>query len=147
MWLFKIFIFPENNNKWIYKRNKNNFLIFLGPTRINHRSYVSPFMMENQGYVVLCEKPIWEKIWFLFGEFWKHFYDFLVFLIIWKWVSHDASGWTEKKLNKENCFFIFSSLYIFFIFFRKINLKNWCHRTRVVRQTLKEMKKTIFYDF
>jgi len=34
----------------------------LGPTRINPRSYVSPFIIENQGYVVLYEKTIWKTI-------------------------------------------------------------------------------------
>jgi len=29
------------------------FFGFFGPTRINPRSYVSPFTIENQGYVVL----------------------------------------------------------------------------------------------
>jgi len=40
----------------MYKRNKNNFFYFLGSTRINPCSYVSPFTTENQGYVVLYEK-------------------------------------------------------------------------------------------
>jgi len=49
-----MFIFLNNNNsKRTYKRNKNNFFSFLGLTRINFRSYVSSFTMENQGYVVL----------------------------------------------------------------------------------------------
>jgi len=50
----------------MYKRN--NF--FSGPTMINPCSYVSPFTMENQGYVVLYEKlfaKLFEK-WFRFFD-------------------------------------------------------------------------------
>jgi len=40
----------------MYKRNKNNSFGFFGPTRINLCSYVSPFTMENQSYIVLYGK-------------------------------------------------------------------------------------------
>jgi len=43
------------------KENKGNKKkLFLGPTRITPCSYVSPFIMENQGHVVLYEK-LFEK--------------------------------------------------------------------------------------
>jgi len=38
----KYLIFPKNINKRMYKKQQNYFFDFLGPTRINHRSYVSP---------------------------------------------------------------------------------------------------------
>ena len=39
------------------KETKIIFLCFLGATKINLCCYVSPFTLENQGYVVLYEKP------------------------------------------------------------------------------------------
>ena len=41
------------------KGNKKDFC-FLGPIRITPCSYVSPFIMENQGHLVLYEK-LFEK--------------------------------------------------------------------------------------
>jgi len=48
--------------------------------------------MDNQGYIVLPKKPIWENIWFLF------FYNFEN-LYMWKWVSRDASGRPDTKIK------------------------------------------------
>jgi len=49
----------------------------------------------------------------------------------------DLSFFAKIKQNTSKLFFIFSSLYYFFLLFRKRNLENWCHA----------MKKTIFYNF
>jgi len=60
----KYLIFPKNNIKGCTKETKTFFFGFLSPTRINPCSYVSPFTMENQGYVVLYEQlfgTIFEK--------------------------------------------------------------------------------------
>jgi len=57
----KYLFFPKNNIKLCTKETK---VFFLGPTKINPCSYVSPFTIENQGYVVLYEKlfgKIFEK--------------------------------------------------------------------------------------
>jgi len=56
----KYLFFPKNNIKGSTKEKKTFFLGFLGPIRINPCSYVSPFTMKNQGYVVLYEK-LFEK--------------------------------------------------------------------------------------
>ena len=48
--LFSKIIKRENSQE-----TKKEFC-FLGPTRINLCFYVSPFIMENQGHVVLYEK-------------------------------------------------------------------------------------------
>jgi len=40
------------------QKKQKYFFSFLGPTRTNPRSYVSPFTMKNQGYIVLYEKTI-----------------------------------------------------------------------------------------
>jgi len=68
----KYLFFPKNNIKGCTKETKTFYFGFLGPTRINHCSYVSPFTMKNQGYVVLYEK--------LFGKYLKNdlfiFYNF-----------------------------------------------------------------------
>ena len=58
----KYLIFPKISNKRMYKKNLKYFFEFLGPTRINPRSYVSPCELENQGYIVLYEKSIWKII-------------------------------------------------------------------------------------
>jgi len=49
--LFSKIIKQENS-----KETKKKIFIFLGPTRINLCSYVSSFIMENQGHVVFYEK-------------------------------------------------------------------------------------------
>jgi len=53
----KYLIFPKIIIKECKKKQKY-FFGFLGLTRINPRSYISSFTMENQGYVVIYEKPI-----------------------------------------------------------------------------------------
>jgi len=45
-------------------QKKQYFIVFFGLMRINPRSYVSPFTMENQGYVVLYEK-LFDLIFFI----------------------------------------------------------------------------------
>jgi len=45
------------------QKKQKYFFGFLGTTRINPHSYVSPFTMENQGYVVLLQKKNWKTIW------------------------------------------------------------------------------------
>jgi len=57
----KHLFFPKVIIKECTKETKIIFC-FLGP-KINHRSYVSPFIMENHGYVVLYEKTIHKSIW------------------------------------------------------------------------------------
>jgi len=45
------------------QKKQKYFFDILGPTRINPHSYVSPFKMENQGYVVFfLKKSIWKNI-------------------------------------------------------------------------------------
>jgi len=60
--IFKIFNFPQKYNKRMYKRNKNNFLVFwarrgliLAPTYLDVNG-------ESVCYVVLYEKAIWKNI-------------------------------------------------------------------------------------
>jgi len=54
----------------MYKKKLFFIFYFLGPTRINPRSYISPYM-ENQGYIVLFEKSIWKIIWKWFNLFYN----------------------------------------------------------------------------
>ena len=45
-WVFLMFIFPKSNKKRNIQK-KHFFICFLVPKKINHCSYVSPFLMEN----------------------------------------------------------------------------------------------------
>jgi len=54
--VFQNIYFSQKNNIKGCTKETTFFFSFFGPTRINHRSYVTPFTMENQGYVVLYEK-------------------------------------------------------------------------------------------
>jgi len=85
----------------MYKRKK----IFFRLDKDYPCSYLSPFTMENEGYVVLYNLLEIVNLIFLSFIILKTFLCFLVFLIISKWVSRDASGWTDTKIKQRKLFF------------------------------------------
>ena len=65
--VFLMFIFPKSNKKKILKINI--IYLFFGSAKINHYSYVSSFIMENQYHMVPYWKSIWKPIWKWFEFF------------------------------------------------------------------------------
>ena len=62
--VFKILIFPKNNDTDNTKK-KQKYFLFLDPTRIDLGPTYSHLKMRNQGYVVLekiFKKAIWKMI-------------------------------------------------------------------------------------
>jgi len=109
----------------MYKGNKNNFFFVIWARR---GLIIAPTYLYVNGELgsrssLESFRNCWFDI-FYFLIILKTFLCFLIFLIIWNWVLHDASGQTDTKIKQRKQFLLSLFLYISFdIFSRKINLK------------------------
>ena len=119
MWSFKIFIFLEIIINEFTKETKIIFWCF-GPSEDLSTLLRISIHNGESFYIVLYEKPNWEKIWLLFGQFWKPYVFFGIFNYLEIRVTRHER--LDRPKNKDRKLFFYL---LFFIFFRKRNLKKW----------------------